>query len=235
MRRGQLLRRAEALAVDRDRLLSIRRREMRGERKRQPEDRRRAARRTCSSPGSRSARRARRPAPPAPPGPASAGSEILHQLDDVLRELVDIGEQVAAHRPRGQLVRAGRAAEPQLDAARDAAPPACRTARRSSSGAWFGSMMPPAPIRMWLVPAATCASATAVAALAMPGRLWCSAIQIAPIAERLDMPRQIERVAQRLAGIAAFGDRREVENRERNHAPRYRTGFSRRKAPLAQG
>ena len=46
-----------------------------------------------------------------------------------------------------------------------------------TSGAWFGSMMPPAPMRMRLVPAATWASATAVAALAMPGRLWCSAIQ----------------------------------------------------------
>ena len=45
------------------------------------------------------------------------------------------------------------------------------------SGAWFGSMMPPAPKRIWLVAAATCASATAVAALAMPGMLWCSAIQ----------------------------------------------------------
>ena len=46
-----------------------------------------------------------------------------------------------------------------------------------TSGEWFGSMMPPAPIRMVRVPAATCASATAVAALAMPGMLWCSAIQ----------------------------------------------------------
>ena len=41
----------------------------------------------------------------------------------------------------------------------------------------MGSMMPPEPMRMRLVPLATWARATAVAALAMPGMLWCSAIQ----------------------------------------------------------
>ena len=45
------------------------------------------------------------------------------------------------------------------------------------SGAWLGSMTPPAPTRMREVPAATCAITTAVAALAMPGMLWCSASQ----------------------------------------------------------
>ena len=39
------------------------------------------------------------------------------------------------------------------------------------SGAWFGSMTQPAPIRMAVVPVAACAKATAVAALAMPGML----------------------------------------------------------------
>ena len=28
-----------------------------------------------------------------------------------------------------------------------------------------------------------------------------------PVAERLDMPRQVERIAQRLTGVAAFGNR----------------------------
>ena len=37
--------------------------------------------------------------------------------------------------------------------------------------------MPPAPTRMVDVPAATCAIAIEVAALAMPGMLWCSASQ----------------------------------------------------------
>ena len=40
-----------------------------------------------------------------------------------------------------------------------------------TSGAWFGSMIPPAPTRIRLVPAATCAITTAVAALAIPTAL----------------------------------------------------------------
>ncbi len=46
-----------------------------------------------------------------------------------------------------------------------------------TSGAWFGSMTPPAPTRSVVVPAATWPMTTAVAALAMPGMLWCSASQ----------------------------------------------------------
>ena len=46
-----------------------------------------------------------------------------------------------------------------------------------TSGAWFGSMIPPAPTRIVDVAAATCPMTTAVAALAMPGMLWCSASQ----------------------------------------------------------
>ena len=46
-----------------------------------------------------------------------------------------------------------------------------------TSGAWLGSMMPPAPTRIVVVPPATWAMTTAVAALAMPGMLWCSASQ----------------------------------------------------------
>jgi hypothetical protein len=46
-----------------------------------------------------------------------------------------------------------------------------------TSGAWLGSMTPPEPTRIVEVPAATCPIATAVAALAMPGMLWCSASQ----------------------------------------------------------
>ena len=46
-----------------------------------------------------------------------------------------------------------------------------------TSGGWLGSMMPPAPSRMRRVPAAMWAITTAVAALAMPVMLWCSASQ----------------------------------------------------------
>src|ERR1700751_5746942 len=38
-----------------------------------------------------------------------------------------------------------------------------------------------------------------------------------PVAERLDMPRQVERIAQRLTGIAAFNDRGKIENGEWDH------------------
>ena len=46
-----------------------------------------------------------------------------------------------------------------------------------TSGAWFGSMTPPAPTRIVSVASARWAITTAVAALAIPLRLWCSATQ----------------------------------------------------------
>ena len=46
-----------------------------------------------------------------------------------------------------------------------------------TSGAWFGNITPPEPTRMVFVPPATNPMTTAVAALAMPGMLWCSASQ----------------------------------------------------------
>ena len=47
----------------------------------------------------------------------------------------------------------------------------------TTSGAWFGSMTPPEPIRIVEVALATWASRTAGEELAMPGMLWCSATQ----------------------------------------------------------
>ena len=46
-----------------------------------------------------------------------------------------------------------------------------------TSGEWLGSMMPPAADADVRVPAATWPITTAVAALAMPAMLWCSASQ----------------------------------------------------------
>jgi hypothetical protein len=46
-----------------------------------------------------------------------------------------------------------------------------------TSGAWLGSMIPPAPTRIVDVAAATWAIAIDVAALAIPAKLWCSASQ----------------------------------------------------------
>ena len=56
----------------------------------------------------------------------------------------------------------------------DASVPNCSA---MTSGAWFGSMMPPEPTRMREVPAARWPITTAVAALATPGMPWCSATQ----------------------------------------------------------
>jgi hypothetical protein len=46
-----------------------------------------------------------------------------------------------------------------------------------TSGAWLGSITPPAPTRIVLVAPASAPITTAVAALAMPVMLWCSATQ----------------------------------------------------------
>jgi hypothetical protein len=45
------------------------------------------------------------------------------------------------------------------------------------SGEWLGSITPPAPSRMVLVCAPTCAISTLVAEEAIVGMLWCSAYQ----------------------------------------------------------
>ena len=46
-----------------------------------------------------------------------------------------------------------------------------------TSGEWLGSITPPEPTRIVDVAAATWAIITAGAELAIPGMLWCSAIQ----------------------------------------------------------
>jgi TRAP-type C4-dicarboxylate transport system permease large subunit len=56
----------------------------------------------------------------------------------------------------------------------DASVPNCSAI---TSGAWFGSMIPPEPTRIVCVAPATWPITTAVAALAIPGMLWCSASQ----------------------------------------------------------
>jgi hypothetical protein len=46
-----------------------------------------------------------------------------------------------------------------------------------TSGAWLGSITPPEPTRMVFVPPAMWQTSTAVAELATPSMLWCSATQ----------------------------------------------------------
>ena len=66
---------------------------------------------------------------------------------------------VPGARPRPRSIRFGN---------RVASVPNCSA---TISGEWFGSMIPPAPIRIREVAAATWPITTAVAALAMPGML----------------------------------------------------------------
>ena len=40
---------------------------------------------------------------------------------------------------------------------------------------------------------------------------------VALVAKRLDMAGEVERIAQRLPGVAAFGDRGKIEDGERDH------------------
>ena len=100
--------------------------------------------------------------------------EVL-QLEHVLRERVG-ARCVAAERGDRQAV--GPGARPRPRSIRpgysDSSVPNCSAI---TSGAWFGSMIPPAPTRIVVRPAATWAITTAVAALAMPETLWCSASQ----------------------------------------------------------
>ena len=60
--------------------------------------------------------------------------------------------------------------------------PGCRASsvRKISttrSGVWLGTMIPPEPTRIRFVTCATWPMSTSGAADAMPGMLWCSAIQ----------------------------------------------------------
>ena len=86
-----------------------------------------------------------------------------------------------------------------------------------TSGAWFGSMMPPAPTRIVLSAAGDvpddhrrrrAGDARHVVMLGQP---------VAAVAPALGVAREVERVAERLRGVAALDDRREVEDGKRDH------------------
>ena len=82
------------------------------------------------------------------------------------------------------------------------------------SGAWFGSITPPEPMRMFFVIAATCPIMMSGAELAMFAQVVVLGEPVAREAERVGEAREIERVAQRLRGRRGGGDGREVEDRE---------------------
>ena len=114
----------------------------------------RAARRRGWSRGSRPAPSAPRRARRARAGRGSP-AEIAHQLDDVPREVVGVAGEVAAQRARGRPGRCparGRGRGRCGPGSSAASVPNCSAI---TSGAWFGSMMPPAPTRIVEVPPAT--------------------------------------------------------------------------------
>ena len=144
------------------------------------------------------------------------GREPLHQLHHVLREGVDVALQRAAQRPRRRLIRAGRAAQAQVDAARmqgvqraellgddqgrvvrqhDAAGPDADGLRRRRHRADDDR-------------GRSAGDARHVVVLGQPEAF---------VAEALGLAGQIESVGQRLRDIGALGHRGEVENGKRDH------------------
>ena len=138
------------------------------------------------------------------------------QFDDVLRKAVDAGVEVAPQRPCGGHVGARRTAEPEVDAAgmqggerpellgdhqrrvvgqHDAARADAdrRGSRRDMGDDHRGRRA---------------GDARHVVMLGEP---------VALVAEALGVAGEVERVPERLRDIAAFGDRRQVENGKRSH------------------
>ena len=147
--------------------------------------------------------------------------EIAHQLDDVARELVDLARKVSAHGASGDLIRAGGSAQPQLDP----------TGMQGGEGAELLGDQQRGMVRQHNAAGADTDIARAGRDVGQrhrrrgagnPGQVVVFGHPITPVAERLDMPREIERIAQRLTGIAAFDDRGKVKNGERKHGSAHR-------------
>ena len=68
-------------------------------------------------------------------------------------------------------------------------------------------MTPPEPTRMRRVRVATSGIRISGAAPASPGVEWCSASQVAVVAEAVGGPREVQRLPDRLAGGLPVPDR----------------------------
>ena len=100
-----------------------------------------------------------------------------HQFVEAIEKIVFVADALAAaQRIGGRRVSAGRAAKPQIDAAGKECLQNLE-ALGDHSGAWFGSITPPEPTRMFLVIEAICPIMISGAELAIAGKLWCSATQ----------------------------------------------------------
>ena len=92
------------------------------------------------------------------------------------------------------------------------------------SGAWLGSMMPPAPMPDAAGAGRDMRQRHRGGGAGDAGHVVVLRHPVAPVAQRLRMAREVGRIAQRLPGVAAFGDGGKVEDGERDHAGRYGHG-----------
>ena len=113
--------------------------------------------------------------------------------------------EVAPQRERGALVGAGRAAETEVDAPRVQRVEGADCSAMTS-GAWFGSMIPPAPTRIVDVPASNVADHHRGRRARDAGHVVVLRHPVTAIPQRLGPAREVEGVAHRLRGAPAFGD-----------------------------
>ena len=150
------------------------------------------------------------------------GAEVFHQFHDVAREVVHVAGEVPPHRPRRHLVRSRRAAEAEIDPA--------RMQRRERA-----ELLGDDQRRVVGQHDAAGADADALRALrgigqrhrrrgaGDAGHVVVFRHPEAPVAERIGMAGEVAGMAQRLAGVAAFRHRGEIEDRERDHPPHMST------------
>jgi hypothetical protein len=136
-----------------------------------------------------------------------AGSS--QQLHHVAREVVRVRHQVPPHGARGDHVGARRAAEAEVDAARV----------QGGEGAELLRDHQRRVVRQHDAAGADADGARARRDVGQRDGRWrrwrCRHVvvlghPVALVAQRLGVPREVERVAQRLPGVAAFGDGGEV-------------------------
>ena len=144
--------------------------------------------------------------------------EIAHQFHDILRKIIAGAVQRPPHRPRGDLIGTRRATQPQIDPAR---------MQRRERAELLGDQQR-SVIRQHDAAGADADAARAGRDMRQRdrGRGTGDARQVvmlghpvAAIAQRLDMAREVERIAQRLAGVAAFDNGGEIENGKWDHPP----------------
>jgi hypothetical protein len=132
-------------------------------------------------------------------------TEVAHQLDHVLRKAVGVGCEIAAQRACGDLIGAGRAAQAKVDATRKQGGQRAellghhqRSVVRQHDAA--GADPDGGSPRRHVTDddgGRSAGDAGTVVVLGQP---------VAVIAEALGVPGEIERVAQRLRGIASLHD-----------------------------